>query len=317
MKIDYDKKRHTRDAYGKTLVELGEEHPDMAVLDADLSCSTKTYLFGEKYPERFFNVGVQEQNLMGMAAGLALEDRLVYASCFAMFGAGRAWEQIRNSISYDKLNVKIVLTHAGITVGKDGSSHQIIEDIALLRSIPGMKVMIPCDYESTRAMIRHVASEKGPCYIRLSREKSVDVYPEGFEFDFTTPNVLREGADVAILTCGYLVADTLKAAELLESEGVSARVVDVQSIKPLNREFIVKTAKETGALVTVEEHCVFGGLGGAVSEVLAENYPAPVRFVGVRDRFGVSGSAKELLKEYGLTSEDIVEQAKKAVSMKK
>ena len=316
MEFNLENKRHTRDAYGLALVELGEKYPEMVVLDADLSCSTKTYKFDEKYPDRFFNVGCQEQNLMGMAAGLALEDRLVYASCFAMFGAGRGWEQIRNSIAYDSLNVKIVLTHAGLTVGKDGSSHQIVEDLSLMRVIPNMQVMVPADYTETLAVIKHIAELDGPVYVRLSREKSPDIYPDDFDFDFTSPNELVEGDDVTILANGYMTHMALQAAQKLKSDGVSAQVVDVHTLKPLPEKEIAGYAEKTGCVVSVEEHSIYGGLSSAVAEALAKEYPAPMECVGVGDVFGVSGSASELLEAYRLTPKDITEAAKKAVSRK-
>ncbi|MFH1834615.1 MAG: transketolase family protein [Methanobacteriota archaeon] len=316
MEFDLSKKRHMRSAYGQTLAELGGEFPDMVVLDADLSRSTKTVKFGEKYPDRFFNVGCQEQNLMGMAAGFAVEGRLVFASCFAMFGAGRGWEQIRNSIAHDALNVKIVLTHAGLTVGPDGASHQIIEDLSLMRAIPGMRIMIPADFEETREMIRAVASMEGPLYMRLCREKTPDIYEEGFEFDFTTPNTLIEGDDITIYSNGFMLADAIKAGLELKESGISARVVDLHTIKPLDNKAVVRDAKETGAIVTAEDHSILGGLGSAVAEVLSEQHPTPLKRIGVKDQFGISGPAPELLEAYELTSRHIVKAAENALAMK-
>jgi transketolase len=316
MKRDLSRKRHMRDAYGETLKELGGIYPEMVVLDADLSCSTKTCNFAQKYPERFFNVGCQEQNLMSMAAGFGVEGRLVFASCFAMFGAGRGWEQIRNSIAYDALNVKIVLTHAGLTVGPDGSSHQIIEDLSLMRVIPGMRIMVPSDFESTRAIIRHIASEEGPFYVRLSREKTPDIYEEGYSFKLSEPTTLADGSDVTIFSTGFLVAEAIKASYELAKAGVSAKVLDVHSIKPINGEFVAKAAKETGCIVTAEEHSIFGGLGSSVAEEVVEMYPVPMKRVGVRDRFGISGPPLEVLDAYEIISRDIVKAALEVVKRK-
>jgi len=314
MRLDH--KEHTREAYGKTLLELGKENPDIVVLDADLSSSTNTYMFAKEFPDRFFNVGVAEQNLMGFSAGLALAGKTVFTSAFAMFGAGRAWEQIRNTIAYDSMNVKIVLTHAGLTVGKDGSSHQIVEDLALMRVIPGMKVQVPADSAETRAVIRAAAKYSGPVYVRLTREKSPTIF-ETYEHDTDKPIKLTDGGDVAILACGYMVAESAKAVEELKKEGIKARLINVQTIKPLHEETILKAAKETGALVTAEEHSIIGGLGSAVSEALTDHYPVPLRRIGIRDRFGKSGDAADLMARYNLTPNDIVKAAKEAVSARK
>ncbi len=307
---------HTRNAYGETLVELGRENPDVVVVDADLSSSTKTALFGKEFPDRFFNVGCAEQNLMGVSAGLALGGKIVFTSAFAMFGAGRGWEQIRNTIAYDSLNVKIVLTHAGITVGKDGSSHQIIEDIALMRVIPGMKVQVPADSMETRALVRAAAKYKGPVYIRLTREKSPVLFEE-YSYDTDKPIMLHDGSDVTLMACGYLLGQSIKAAADLKKQGVEARLMNMHTIKPMHTGSVVKAAKDTGAIVTVEEHSIFGGLGSAVAEVLCEEHPTPMRRVGIRDRFGKSGSAADLLVRYNLTSDDIVKAALEAVKAKK
>ncbi|MFH1788023.1 MAG: transketolase family protein [Candidatus Altiarchaeota archaeon] len=316
MKFDFKNRRHTRDAYGETLRELGSVYPDLVVLDADLSCSTKTYKFAEKYPDRFFNVGCQEQNLMGMSAGFALEGRLVFASCFAMFGAGRGWEQIRNSIAYDALNVKIVLSHAGLTVGPDGSSHQIIEDLSLMRVIPNMRIMVPADFAETRAVIKHIAGIDGPFYVRLSREKSFDLYPDDYEFDFSEPITLVDGDDVTIFANGFMLAESIKASEELKKNGISARVVDAHTLKPTPCCAVKKAAKETGAVVTVEEHSIYGGLGSMIAEELSESYPVPMKRVGVKDVFGVSGNALKLLEAYELAAKDIARAAKDVVARK-
>jgi transketolase len=310
-----DKREHTRNAYGETLVELGRADSNIVVVDADLSCSTKTIMFARQYPERFFNVGCAEQNLIGLSAGLALAGKTVFTSAFAMFGAGRGWEQVRNTVAYDNLNVKIVLTHAGITVGKDGSSHQIIEDIALMRVIPGMKVQVPADANETRALVKAAAKYSGPVYIRLTREKSPVIFEE-YDYDTEKPIQLCDGSDLTVFACGYMLSEAVKAAAELKKQGLSARLVNMHTIKPLNVESVVKAARETGAIVTVEEHSIFGGLGSAVAEVLAEEYPAPMRRVGIRDRFGKSGSAQDLLVKYNLTKDDIVKAAKEAVAAK-
>ncbi|HHQ44670.1 MAG TPA: transketolase family protein [Candidatus Altiarchaeales archaeon] len=317
MEFKLDSKRAIRSAYGEALQELGAENPTMVVLDADLSCSTKTSMFAEKYPDRFFNVGVAEQNMMSMAAGFAIEGRLVFASTFAMFGAGRAWEQVRNSIAYDNLNVKVVLTHAGLTVGKDGASHQIIEDLSLMRVIPNMRIFVPCDFSETKAVIKHAAKMTGPVYVRLCRENMLDIYPDDYEFDFSTPNTLIEGSDVTIFSCGYMVAESIKAAQELAREEISAQVVDMHTIKLMDVESVVNSAKNTGAIVTAEEHSIFGGLGSGVAEILSESYPTPMKRVGVMDKFGVSGPAPKLMQAYNLTSQDIVNACREVIARKK
>jgi transketolase len=309
MKLDV--KEHTREAYGKTLVELGGENPNIVVVDADLSSSTQTCMFAKAYPARFFNVGCAEQNLMGLSAGLALAGKTVFTSAFAMFGAGRAWEQIRNTIAYDEMNVKIVLTHAGLTVGKDGASHQIIEDIALMRVIPGMKIQVPADATETRALIRAAAKHRGPVYIRLTREKSPRIFEE-YKYDTEKPIVMEDGTDATIMACGIMVAESIKAAEELRKDGIKCRLINMHTIKPMHVPTVVAAAKDTGAIVTAEEHSVIGGLGGAVAEVVAQDYPVPMQYVGIRDKFGKSGDAKDLLARYNLTSHDIVKAVKEA-----
>jgi transketolase len=311
-----DVMEHPRDAYGKALVELGKENSDIVVVDADLSSSTQTRMFAREFPTRFFNVGCAEQNLMGLSGGLALGGKTVFTSAFAMFGAGRGWEQIRNTIAYDRLNVKIVLTHAGITVGKDGSSHQIVEDIALMRVIPGMKVQVPADGTETRALVLAAAKIDGPVYIRLTREKVPRIF-ETYDFDTDKAITLEDGSDVSIIACGYMVAEAMKAAADLKKEGINARLINMHTIKPIDSHAIVKAAKETGALVTAEEHSIIGGLGGAVAEVLSEQHPAPLRRIGIRDLFGKSGDAKDLMTRYNLKSHDIVKAAKDAIAANK
>lgn len=308
----------TRDAYGKALVEIGKEYPEVVVLDADLAVSTKTSVFAKAFPERFFDLGVAEQDMIGTAAGLAACGKIVFASTFAVFGSGRAWDQVRMSVAYTRLNVKIVVTHAGITTGEDGASHQANEDIALMRALPNMTVVVPADAIETENLIRAAAKFYGPMYIRLSRPKTPIVY-ENANYDFKIGKgiVLREGKEVVIFACGMMVAASLDAAEILAGEGISARVVNLHTIKPLDKELIVKCAQETGAVVTVEEHSVIGGLGGAVAEVLVENALVPMVRVGLKDIFGESGKPEELLVKYGLTAQDIVKAIKVVLGRKK
>ena len=312
------KKIATREAYGKTLAEIGISNKDIVVLDADLSKSTKTADFQKVCDERFINMGIAEANMMSVAAGLATCGKIPFASTFAMFAAGRAFEQIRNSICYPKLNVKICATHAGLTVGEDGASHQAIEDLALMRSIPGMTVICPSDAVETDAVIRAVAEYNGPCYVRLGRA-AVNVINDkpDYKFEIGKGVNLKEGTDVTIIGTGIMVDVVLEAQEILQAEGISARVINIHTLKPIDREILVKAARETGAIVTAEEHNVIGGLGSAVSEVLSEEVPVPVIKVGVKDTFGESGKPDELLKAYGLTAEDVVRAVKKAISLKK
>lgn len=306
----------TREAYGQALAELGRQHPDVVVLDADLSKSTKTSDFAKVYPERFFNIGIAEQNMMGIAAGMATCGKVVFASSFAVFAAGRAFEIVRNSICYPGLNVKIGASHAGITVGEDGGSHQAVEDIAIMRALPNMKVVVPADGPSTCALVREAYKTPGPVYIRLGRAKAEDVYGEGVSLKLGQAQTLREGSDLTIVACGLMVGEALKAAQELEKEGIRAMVMDMHTIKPLDTEALLKAARETGALVTAEEHSVIGGLGGAVAEYLGSHFPVPVLRVGIDDRFGQSGQPKELLEHYGCTFSHIVAAARRAVQIK-
>lgn len=307
----------TRDAYGETLVELGAENPNVVALDADLSGSTKTGVFAKKFPERFFNMGIAEANMVCTAAGLATVGKIPFASTFAVFASGRAWEQIRNSVAYPKANVKIVATHGGITVGEDGGSHQSVEDIAIMRAIPNMTVIVPADGPETRAAIRAAAAHKGPVYIRLGRNKVQTVFNDSHLFAIGKGNEVVSGSDMTFITTGLMTAHAVKAAELLKAKGISARVVHIATIKPLDQDIIIKAARETGAIVTAEEHSIIGGLGGAVAEVLAENQPVPVKRVGINDRFGLSGKAEELLKYFGLMPEDLVEAAEEVLTRKR
>lgn len=306
----------TRDAYGEVLKELGGENPDIVVLDADLSSSTKTQVFAKAYPDRFFNTGIAEANMMGVAAGLAAAGKIPFASTFAVFGAGRAYEQIRNSICYPKLNVKIAVTHSGLTVGEDGATHQMLEDISLMRALPNMTVIVPADGEETKAAVRWAASYHGPVYIRMGRAKCEDITPEGHVFTPGCCTTLREGSDLTIIACGVMVEKAVQASDELAKQGISARVLNMSSIKPIDEAAINKAASETGAILTCEEHTVKGGLGGAVAEVLCLNKPVPMSMIGTNDTFGESGKAEDLLKKYNLTSEHIVEEAVKLITRK-
>ena len=309
-------KQATRDAYGLALVELGKENENVVVLDADLSKSTKTCNFKEAYPERFFNMGIAEQNLLGTAAGLAASGKIPFASSFAVFAVGRAYDQIRNSIAYPKLNVKIAATHAGITVGEDGGSHQMIEDIALMRALPNMTVIVPADGVETRAAILAAAEYKGPVYIRLGRSKVETIFDENYKFRLGKGVVVKECTDVTLVACGIMVEVAMRAAEMLAEDNISAAVVNISTIKPIDTALISKMAEQTGAVVTCEEHNIIGGLASAVAEVLVEKCPVPMERVGVEDKFGQSGQPDELLKAYGLTAENIAEKAKAAIGRK-
>lgn len=304
------KKIATREAYGETLAKLGRENKSIVVLDADLSKSTKTNNFAEEFPERFFDMGIAEQNMMGTAAGLAASGKIPFASTFAMFASGRAFEIIRNSICYPKLNVKICATHAGITVGEDGASHQALEDIACMRAIPNMTVINPADGVSAEEVIRAVAEYDGPVYVRLGRAKVPVIYDENLKFEIGKGIQVKEGKDVTIIATGIMVSQALEASEVLEKEGISVRVIDIHTIKPIDKDIIIKAAKETKGIVTAEEHNIIGGLGSAVTEVVSENYPVPVKRIGTNDTFGESGKPDELLVKFGLTAENIVKKAK-------
>ena len=311
-------KMATREAYGKALKDLASTNENIVVLDADLSKSTKTADFKSVAPERFFNMGIAEGNMMGVAAGLSTCGKIPFVSTFAMFAAGRAFEQIRNSICYPKLNVKVCATHAGLTVGEDGASHQAIEDISLMRSIPNMTVINPADAVETDAVIKAIAEIDGPCYVRLGRLAVNNVNDAAtYKFELGKGITLKEGNDVTLVATGIMVEAALEAAEMLAKEGINARVISIHTIKPIDREILVNAAKETGAIVTAEEHNVIGGLGSAVAEVLTEECPVPVLKVGVQDTFGESGKPNELLEAYGLTAKNIVEKAKKAINCKK
>lgn len=308
-------KTATRVSYGEALVKYGNNE-NIVVLDADLSKSTKTDTFKKVYPERFINCGIAEANMMCVAAGLASCGKTVFASTFAMFAAGRAFEQIRNSIGYTKLNVKIGATHAGISVGEDGASHQCLEDIALMRTIPGMVIINPADDIEAQLAVKAAIDHDGPVYMRFGRLAVEDVNPADYKFELGKGVQLKDGNDVTIIATGLMVQEALKAADMLKNEGIDARVINIHTIKPIDEEIITKAAKETGAIVTAEEHYIMGGLGSAVSEVVCANAPCPVKILGT-DRYGRSGKPSELFEAYGLTAENIAAKAKDAMKMKK
>jgi transketolase len=307
-------KKATREALGATLVQLvAEGRDDIVVLDADLAKATTTVKFSSAYPERFFDVGIAEQNLIGTAAGLAVGGKTPFASSFAVFATGRAYDQIRNSVCYANLPVKIAATHAGVTVGPDGGSHQMLEDIALMRALPNMTVLVPADVVSARAAIRAASVSPGPVYIRLGRPAVSVLYDDGFTFEIGRATTLRDGTDVSLLACGHMVEQALEAADLLAAEGVSAEVIDMATIKPLDVDAVVASATRTGAVVTCEEHSIIGGLGSAVAEVLGELAPTPMERVGVRDTFGTSGEAPELMAYFHLVAPDIAAAARRVI----
>lgn len=303
----------TREAYGEALVELGRENPDVVVLDADLSKSTKTINFKKHFPERFFNLGIAEQNMLGTAAGLAAAGKIPFCSTFAVFAPGRCFDQLRNSIAYPKLNVKIGASHAGITVGEDGATHQSVEDIALVRAVPNLTVFVPADAVETKKAVMAAAEIKGPVYIRLGRAAVPVLHGEDFVFEPGKAVVMREGGDAAIIAAGVMVAEALAAAEELSREGISVRVLNIHTIKPLDKEAIISAAKETGAIVTAEEHSVIGGLGSAVAETVGEHYPVPVFRVGIPDVFGESGTPDQLMEKYGLKAHHLAAAVRKAI----
>lgn len=306
----------TRAAYGEALARLGDVNPSVVVLDADLSASTRTAEFARRHPERFIQMGIAEQDMIGTAAGLAASGKIAFASTFAVFASGRAFDQVRNAVCYSRLNVKICATHAGLTVGEDGASHQSIEDIALMRAVPNMTVIVPSDAVQTAWAVNAAAALDGPVYMRLGRAPVPVIYGEGQEFAIGKAQTVRAGNDVTIIACGIMVSRALAAAGALAEQGISARVLDMHTVKPLDIDAVVAAAAETGPIVTAEEHSIIGGLGGAVCEAVCESHPAPVVRVGVRDQFGKSGKPDELLAAYGLTSDEIAEAARRAISMK-
>lgn len=314
--VHFPAKESTRVEYGKVLAQLGEEHPEIVVLDADLSGSTQTARFAKVFQDRFFNVGIAEQDMMGTAAGLALGGKVPFASTFAIFATGRAWEQIRQTIAYGNLNVKIVASHGGVTVGEDGGSHQAIEDLALMRVLPNMSVLVPADGSETRAMVRWAVTYQGPVYLRTSRIPFPVIHDDSYTFELGRGHILREGDDVTLAGIGLMVHQCLAAADLLSKQGITARVLNLSCLKPLDWELVVDSARRTRCMVTAEEHMATGGLGTTVSEVLTEFYPTPLRRVGIRDTFGLSGKPDDLLKHFGLTPEDITRAALTVIARK-
>ncbi len=305
-------KKSIRSEYGKTLVELGKSNPNIVALDADLSCSTQTAMFGKEFPERFFNMGIAEQDAMTTAAGLSTTGKIPFVSTFAMFATGRAWEQIRNSICYPRFNVKIVATHGGITVGEDGASHQALEDVAIMRDIPNMTVIVPADCTETREVIKFAAEYDGPVYIRLARTNVPNIFdPETYKFDLKKALVVREGKDVTLITNGETLVEALDCAELLEKAGIDAEVIHMPVVKPVDVDTIVESAKKTQNVITIENHSIIGALGSAICETLSENYPVKVKRIGINDQFGQSGEQRELMNFYGLTGEKLAERITK------
>lgn len=298
-------KKATREGYGEILVELGKTNKNIVVLDADLSGSTKTSMFAKAYPERFFNMGIAEQNMMATASGLATVGKIPFVSSFAMFATGRAWEMLRQSVCLGEKNVKVVATHSGVTVGEDGATHQALEDIAITRVIPHLTVIVPADYYEAKKAIEFVSKTEGPFYVRLSRSATPVVFDEHMEFQLSKVRVLKEGKDLSIFACGITVAIALESAKLLENKGISAEVVNVSTIKPIDIDGVVASAKKTKKVITVEEHNTIGGLGSAICEVLSENCPVKVKRLGIEGKFGRSGTGDDLLKKFGLTPEDV------------
>lgn len=303
----------TRQAYGEALVEIGKNNSNLVVMDADLSGSTKTSMFAKEFPERFFNMGIAEQNMYGAAAGLAISGKFVCASTFAIFAACKSFEIIRNSIGYTGANVKICASHAGITVGEDGASHQTFEDIALMRTIPGMTVVNPSDATATKKLLKQIVEMEGPCYFRIGRAAVPVFYSEDDEITLGKGKLIKEGSDVTIIATGIMVNEAYEAAGVLETEGISVRLIDIHTIKPIDSGIVIKAARETGAIVTAEEHSVIGGLGDAVAQVVVKNAPCPVAMVGQQDTFGESGKPDDLKKKYHMTSEDIIEAVRNIV----
>lgn len=304
--MNLDRKVATRSSYGEALLELGKENNKVVVLDADLSTATKTSIFAKEYPNRFFDMGIAEQDLMGTAAGIATCGKIPYASTFAMFAAGRAYDQIRNSICYPKLNVKICATHSGITVGEDGATHQMLEDISLMRSLPNMTVVCTSDDVQTRWAVKEIAKINGPVYLRLCRLATPIIYEENQKFEIGKATLIGNGTDATVFATGVTVSEAIKAKEELEKQGVYIRVVDMHTIKPIDKEIIVKCAKETKRIITIEDHNIIGGLGSAVCEVLAEQYPTKVIRMGIKDSFGKSGNAEKLMQYFKITYKDII-----------
>ncbi len=309
--MDFNNKKATRQSFGEALLEIGRKNEDIVVLDADLSGATKTNIFAKQIPERFFDMGIAEQDMLATAAGFATCGKIPFASTFAVFATGRAYDQIRNSICYPNLNVKICATHCGITVGEDGATHQMLEDINLMRGLPNMRVISPCDDTQSKWAIEEASKINGPVYIRFGRSATPIIYDKDYKFELGKAIQFGEGLDATVFATGIMVAEALKAKEELEKSGINIRVIDIHTIKPIDKEIIIKCAKETKKLISIEEHSIIGGLGTAISEVLVENYPAKLVRIGIKDCFGKSGKAQELLEYFGLTSKEIIEEVKK------
>ena len=305
LTIDYDNKKSIREAFGKELVELGAKYPNVVVLDADVSCSTQTKLFAQAYPDRFFDVGIAEQNMIATAAGLSLTGKIPFAATFAVFATGRTYDQIRTSVCYQHANVKVIGTHGGITVGEDGATHQALEDVSLMRGLPCMTVIVPADSNECAQALQFAAEHDGPVYIRIARNSLPDIYPADYKFNPYKANVLKEGKDLTIISNGDVLAEAYRAAEILASKGIDAEVISVPGVKPFDKETIIESVKKTGFAVTLENHSIMGGLGSAVCEALSENYPARVLRLGMNDTFGQSGTPKDLLKYYGLDAQSV------------
>ena len=309
--MNMDKKVATRKSYGEALAQLGKENPNVVVLDADLAGATKTDMFAKQFPDRFFDMGIAEANMMATAAGFATCGKIPYASTFAVFAAGRAYDQIRNSICYPKLSVKICATHCGVTVGEDGATHQMIEDLSLMRTLPNMTVMSTSDDTQTKWAIKEIAKIQGPVYLRLARMETPILYDENTKFEIGKAIQIGEGTDGTVFATGITVSEAIKAQEILKQEGINIRVVDMHTIKPIDKEIIIKSAKETKKLISIEDHNIIGGLGSAISEVLTEEYPTKLIRLGIKDVFGKSGKAEELIKYFGITADNIIEVMKK------
>ncbi len=313
MLINKNDRKSIRSVFGKTLAELGRTNPDIVVLDADLSCSTQTQLFAKEFPDRFFNVGIAEQDMIAMAVGLASVGKIPFAASFAMFATGRTYDQIRNSACYPEFNVKIIGTHGGVTVGEDGASHQALEDVSLMRGIPNMSVIVPADCRECEQIIKFAAENYGPMYIRIPRTNVCNLFDENYEFDFCKAKVLEDGEDVTVITNGETLAEVIEAAQILEQQGYSVQIIHVPVVKPLDGATIIEHVKKTKFVMTVENHSIIGGLGSAVCELLAEYYPVPVHRIGVNDTFGQSGKWEQLLDYYGLTSDKLAISIKRYI----
>ena len=313
IKVNYDDKHSIREAFGAELVRLGEKYPNLVVLDADVSASTQTKMFAKAYPDRFFDVGIAEQDLIATAAGLSLTGKIPFAAAFAVFATGRTYDQIRTSVCYQHANVKIIGTHGGITVGEDGATHQALEDVSLMRGLPGMTVIVPSDCKECKQALDFAAEYKGPVYIRIARNSLPDIYPENYKFNPQKAYTLKQGNNVTIISNGDLLAEAVKASEILEKKGISTEVISIPVIKPFDKDTVINSAKKTGFVVTVENHSINGGLGSAVCETLSEEYPTKVLRIGMNDSFGQSGCVKDLLEYYKLNSKHIADRIEKSL----